>query len=141
VDSPPPISRVLPLAVTIGSAILSVITSIPRTARNSFAVLSAFSTPVLAVLFTLTPLLWILLYLISPLVAFLELVLDLFVSKPYAVAVYVFNLLSPAYIFCGVAVIIGCLIGIAGRVLSLTLIGWFLVWTEPTRREMKKRVL
>jgi hypothetical protein len=123
----PPIARLLPFISTTFSFITSSIFSVLPTAYGVLSLVSSLLlAPILAFasLLDLSPLVWIFLYTIAPFVSVLQIALDVFVRTPYAAAAYVFDVLSPIYVFCGVAIIIGSLIGFGGRIISLALVNW-----------------
>ncbi|KIK01722.1 hypothetical protein K443DRAFT_550095 [Laccaria amethystina LaAM-08-1] len=62
------------------------------------------------------------LYVIAPVTTFLELVVTLFITTPYHAAAYLLEALYPIYVFLGVAVITGGLLGIMGRVVSIIIV-------------------
>lgn len=64
----------------------------------------------------------IILYLLSPFVTFVQLALGVLVLAPYHSVVYLSDAIYPVYVFCGVACIVGALLGLSGRVLSALLI-------------------
>ncbi|KAK2459463.1 hypothetical protein APHAL10511_008523 [Amanita phalloides] len=78
---------------------------------------SKFSKPILF----LSPI-PIIFYLISPIVVFCDVVLDLLIWTPLRTAIYLFDALYPVYVLGGVACITGCLLGLLGRYMSDTLV-------------------
>ena len=62
------------------------------------------------------------LYVIAPVTTFFELVVTLFITTPYCAAAYLLEALYPVYVFLGVAVITGGLLGIMGRVVSIIIV-------------------
>ena len=128
----PPIAKVFPFIYSTFSFIL---TAIPITIHKLFTLF----TPLLSLIFAFTPLLWILLYAISPLIAFLQLIHHFFIYTPIATAAYLFDALRPVYVFCGVAVIMSCLIGFAGRIVSLILTEWVTTQMISIREDSSKK--
>jgi len=62
------------------------------------------------------------LYVIAPVTTFFELVVTLFITTPYHAAAYLLEALYPIYVFLGVAVITGGLLGIMSRVVSIVIV-------------------
>ncbi|KAJ7658438.1 hypothetical protein B0H17DRAFT_1011664 [Mycena rosella] len=62
----------------------------------------------------------ILLYILAPLVVFVQLLLEIAVYAPTRTIAYAVDAIYPAYVFLGVACITGALIGLSGR---LTVLG------------------
>ncbi|KAF8143109.1 hypothetical protein K438DRAFT_2110365 [Mycena galopus ATCC 62051] len=59
----------------------------------------------------------ILLYILAPFVAFLELFLEIWVLSPYRAIIFVADALYPTYVFLGMACITGALLGLVARYL------------------------
>ncbi|KAF8134121.1 hypothetical protein K438DRAFT_1997834 [Mycena galopus ATCC 62051] len=59
----------------------------------------------------------VLLYILAPFVAFLELFLEIWVLSPYRAIIFVADALYPTYVFLGMACITGALLGLVGRYL------------------------
>lgn len=62
------------------------------------------------------------LYILSPIFTLCSVLFDMLVLMPFKAAVYLFDALYPLYVFCGVACIMGCLLGLGGRYLSDVLV-------------------
>ncbi|KAF8331005.1 hypothetical protein F5887DRAFT_1178369 [Amanita rubescens] len=60
----------------------------------------------------------IILYILSPVFTFCNVLFDMLVLMPFRMAAYLLDALYPLYVFCGVACITGCLLGLGGRYLS-----------------------
>jgi hypothetical protein len=57
----------------------------------------------------------LILYILSPLIVFVEIVFNLFFANPYHTVVNFFLAVQPLYVFCGVACISAAVIGYGGR--------------------------
>jgi hypothetical protein len=57
----------------------------------------------------------ILLYILAPVIVFVQLLFDLVVTTPYRVISYLSDAFYPVYVFVGVACITGALVGLGGR--------------------------
>ncbi|KAF8716092.1 hypothetical protein AX14_012434 [Amanita brunnescens Koide BX004] len=62
------------------------------------------------------------LYILSPIFTLCNVLFDMLVLMPFKAAVYLLDALYPLYVFCGVACITGCLLGLVGRYLSDVLV-------------------
>ncbi|PPQ96628.1 hypothetical protein CVT26_010669 [Gymnopilus dilepis] len=62
------------------------------------------------------------LYVLAPVIVFLQLALNAFVWSPYRVALYLLDALYPLYVLCGVACITGGILGFAARMISQILV-------------------
>lgn len=62
------------------------------------------------------------LYILSPIFTLCSVLFDILVLMPFKTAVYLLDALYPLYVFCGVACITGCLLGLGGRYLSDVLV-------------------
>jgi hypothetical protein len=72
-------------------------------------------------IFLLSPL-PIILYLLSPAIVFAEVVLDMLVATSYHISLYLLDAFYPVYVLCGVACIVGALLGIGGRMTTTMLV-------------------
>jgi len=72
-------------------------------------------------IFLLSPL-PIILYLLSPAIVFAEVILDILVSTPYHISLYLLDAFYPVYVPWGVACIVGALLGIGGRTTTTMLV-------------------
>ncbi|KAF8064445.1 hypothetical protein FPV67DRAFT_1672146 [Lyophyllum atratum] len=108
---PPPLERILPYVVSIFSAGLSFASALAR----FFTVLLSSSLS----FFSPLP---IILYLLAPILVFFDIVTDVFLRWPYQIALYALDAFYPIYVFCGVACIVGVLVGVTGRVVALFLV-------------------
>ena len=72
------------------------------------------------------------LYILSPIFTLCSVLFDILVLVPFKAAVYLLDALYPLYVFCGVACITGCLLGLGGRYLSDMLVK---MAAEPVSRE------
>jgi len=79
----------------------------------------------------------ILLYILAPFTVFFDIVTTVFVSAPYKTLTYILDAIYPLYVFCGVACIIGCLLGIAGRVVCWVLVSSVEVEDDRPTRAVK----
>lgn len=109
VERSAPISEILPLLSKIVSFSLGFVSA---TTRFLVSIISWVSYPIFLLLKAPIPLL---LYVLSPFIAFGQIVLGLFFVVPYNAVVDVFLAVQPFYVFCGVACITGALVGIGGR--------------------------
>jgi hypothetical protein len=109
------LSQLLPYASQTASILLS---SIIFLGHALGFLISKISYPI----FVLSPL-PIILYLVSPAIVFVEVVLDMLVSTPYRISLYLLDAFYPVYVFCGVACIVGAFLGIGGRVVAGILVG------------------
>ena len=97
-------------------------------------------------IFLLSPL-SIILYLLSPAIVLAEVVLDMLVATPYHISLYLLDAFYPVYVLCGVACIVGALLGIGGRMTTTMLVDMAVGPNEgrtrqlgPSRSEEKSRV-
>ncbi|KAF9459509.1 hypothetical protein BDZ94DRAFT_892841 [Collybia nuda] len=111
INTPPPgLQQAIPYLLSAGSAILSGISVV---SRFFVALLSTTTRSIL--FFSPLP---ILLYVLAPVIVFFELVVDTFIRLPLGVTMYLLDAFYPVYVFCGVACIVGGLMGLFGRLLS-----------------------
>ena len=87
----------------------------------------------------------IILYFLAPAIVFAEVVLDMLVSTPYHISLYLLDAFYPVYVLCGVACIVGALLGIGGRITTTMLVDVAVGPNErrthqPSRSEEKSRV-
>lgn len=88
---------------------------------SSLASLFSFSISLMRPLLRLSPL-PIILYLIAPLVVFIDIVVTLFIRTPYRTVTYLLEDLFPIYVLCGVACITGVVVGLAARGISSVIV-------------------
>ncbi|OSC99884.1 hypothetical protein PYCCODRAFT_1460490 [Trametes coccinea BRFM310] len=62
-----------------------------------------------------------LLYLLGPVIAFAQVLLDIFVFAPYAIVAFVARNVYPIYVFVGAALICAALVGYLARMISVGL--------------------
>lgn len=108
----PPIAQVVPVLSAIATFVVAAVS------KSSYALIAAISWvshPILALLKAPLP---FVLYLISPLVLFIKIVLGIFFVIPYNGVVDFFVAVQPFYVFCGVACISGAVIGLGGRMVA-----------------------
>ncbi|KAJ6517700.1 hypothetical protein DFH09DRAFT_1373013 [Mycena vulgaris] len=72
----------------------------------------------------------LLLYILAPIIVFVQILLDVAVYSPYRAVVYMADAFHPAYVFLGVACIVGALVGLSGR---LTVLGITYLFPPPPR--------
>jgi len=76
----------------------------------------------------------IVLYVLGPVIAFLDIAATVFIRAPYNGVVYLLDAIYPLYVFCGVACITGGLLGLVGRVLCRVVINMAQRGEEKTDR-------
>ncbi|KAJ7478972.1 hypothetical protein FB451DRAFT_1240277 [Mycena latifolia] len=111
----PALARALPYVKSGASVIISSSLAI---SRASFAALAFIAKVVAHPLVFLSPFPF-LLYILAPVIVFVQLFLDVTVYTPYRFIVYLSDAFYPAYIFLGVACITGALMGLSGRLAVL----------------------
>ncbi|PPQ78565.1 hypothetical protein CVT25_011777 [Psilocybe cyanescens] len=90
----------------------------------AFSVLQAIFSFILSLfrpLLHLSPL-PILLYVLAPVIVFLDIVATIIIRAPYRTITYLLEELFPLYVFCGVACITGVLLGLSARVLARAIV-------------------
>ncbi|GLB44383.1 hypothetical protein LshimejAT787_1700100 [Lyophyllum shimeji] len=111
---PPPIERILPYVASLLSAGLSFASAFTRFLSVLLSSSLTFFSP-----------LPLIAYLFAPLIVFLDVLTDIAVRWPHRLALYALDALYPVYVFCGVACIVGVLLGTAGRVVAVFLVQFF----------------
>jgi hypothetical protein len=109
IENPPPIEQLIPF--------LSKSASLLASAASHLSSALVFLSSILSysiILLASAPL-QIILYVISPVLAFVQIVLGVLLVNPYHAIVNFFLVVQPFYVFCGVACISGTVIGLGGR--------------------------
>jgi hypothetical protein len=109
IENAPPIKQLIPF--------LSKSASLLASAASHLSSVLVFLSSLLfssIILFANVPL-QIILYVISPVLAFVQIVLGVLLVNPYHAIVNFFLAVQPFYVFCGVACISGTVIGLGGR--------------------------
>ncbi|KAJ6534354.1 hypothetical protein B0H19DRAFT_1185841 [Mycena capillaripes] len=97
-------SFILSSCLALTRFLLAALASIGRAAGHPLVIFSPFP---------------VLLYILAPVVAFVQLVLEISVYTPYRVIVFLSDAFYPVYVFLGVACISGALLGLSGRLAVL----------------------
>ncbi|KAJ6607176.1 hypothetical protein B0H10DRAFT_2073028 [Mycena sp. CBHHK59/15] len=126
--NPPALARALPYIQSGSLALLSLSLTLTRAA---FGVLTFIAKIIAHPIVFLSPL-PALLYILAPLIVFVNLFLDVAVYTPYRVITYLSDAFYPLYVFLGVACIAGALVGLGGRFLVLGLV--YISGTQPPRQ-------
>jgi len=113
--TPPPLEQITPYLKSSLTAAISFTSVLLRLFGYGFSVVSKATK-----FFSPLP---IILYLSAPLTVFLDAVMEIFIRWPYAIVLYLLDILYPVYVFVGVACIVGSLVGITGRIMSQILVG------------------
>ncbi|KAJ7023148.1 hypothetical protein C8F04DRAFT_1401852 [Mycena alexandri] len=108
--NPPALARALPYAQSIVYFTFSSVVSLSR------AIFSALAFVILQIIAHPFPLL---LYILAPVLVFVQIFLDVFVYFPYHAIVYLADAFYPVYVLLGVACVTGTLIGLSGRIAVL----------------------
>lgn len=117
----PPLARILPYLLAAPSFIWAIISKVTYgvvtlTSYASAPVIHLAKIPLPAIL-----------YILSPLIVFCQIIVGVFFLVPYNAIVGFFVAIQPVYVFCGVACITGAVIGLGGRgvagVLSAIVLG------------------
>ncbi|PPQ70004.1 hypothetical protein CVT24_003779 [Panaeolus cyanescens] len=108
-EDPTPLSKALPYLV-------SFLTLLQHVALSIWSILQW-------ILIFLSPL-PALVYLMSPLIFFLDLCVAIFLTSPYRALMYILEAVQPLYVLCGVACITGGIMGLSGRWISGILVRW-----------------
>ena len=94
--------------------------------RSTVAVIRSLAVP-LAVLFR--PII----YLLAPVIVLTQVVLDIFVFTPYAIALSIARNVYPLYVFVGAAAICALAVGLVARMLSTGLVHTLFVPSRPRK--------
>ncbi|KAJ7664994.1 hypothetical protein B0H17DRAFT_1091077 [Mycena rosella] len=120
----PALLRALPYAQSGATLILSTSQAALRTTFTALVFLSKLLANPIAFLSPFP----ILLYILAPLIVFVQLLLEIAIYAPTRTIAYVADAVYPAYVFLGVVCITGALIGLSGR---LTVLGVLYVLPPP----------
>ncbi|KAJ6487369.1 hypothetical protein C8R47DRAFT_1127196 [Mycena vitilis] len=107
----PALARALPYAQSAVSVIFSASAALARAMFASVAFAGRIVMHPVAILSPFP----VLLYILSPAIVFVQLVLEAFVYSPYRAILYLSDAFYPIYVFLGVACITGALLGLSGR--------------------------
>ncbi|KAJ6534349.1 hypothetical protein B0H19DRAFT_1272066 [Mycena capillaripes] len=121
-------SFILSSCFALARVLLAALASIGRVVAHPLVILSPFP---------------VLLYILAPVVAFVQLILEISVYTPYRVIVFLCDAFYPVYVFLGVACITGALLGLSGRLAVLGALQIFSSQTPPPiedAQEMKPRI-
>ncbi|KAM6490050.1 hypothetical protein JOM56_014629 [Amanita muscaria] len=95
----------------------SIISLVILTLLGLYRVLVYLTSQLVKPILVLSPI-PIILYILSPVFTFCQVLLDVLVFAPVRTAVYILDAVYPLYVFVGVACITGCLLGLAARFVS-----------------------
>ncbi|KAF9270809.1 hypothetical protein L218DRAFT_58669 [Marasmius fiardii PR-910] len=101
--------------------------------RSSLHISRIFLSPVTYLSVLKGPLLApisIILYVLAPFIVFVQIILGLVVFTPYSAFVYLTDAIYPLYVFCGIACIVGVLMGVLGKLLAMWATVAFMELTE-----------
>ncbi|KAJ7608517.1 hypothetical protein DFH06DRAFT_1248249 [Mycena polygramma] len=107
----PALARALPYAQSATSFLISAFATLARAILASLAFAGRIVAHPVAILSPFP----VLLYILSPAIVFVQIVLEAFVYSPYRLIVYLSDAFYPIYVFLGVACITGALLGLSGR--------------------------
>ncbi|KAH0580119.1 hypothetical protein H2248_002925 [Termitomyces sp. 'cryptogamus'] len=113
-SAPPPLERIIPYVISGISVAVSIASSVASFAKFCISLVTrsiSFFSP-----------LPIILYLFAPLIVFLDIVSDIFIRWPRSIVLYLLDAFYPVYVFCGVACIVGVLVGSTGRLVTQVLV-------------------
>ncbi|KAH7868226.1 uncharacterized protein C8R40DRAFT_851683 [Lentinula edodes] len=110
---PAPISALMQYTPVIASNIVKITSSSFH--LTSWLIRSSFSYPKRIILSPLSVLLSVFLYLLAPVIVFVQVLLDVLVLMPYNSVIYLVDAIYPLYVFCGVACITGVIVGVLAR--------------------------
>jgi hypothetical protein len=128
------LSKVEPLVVVITGTASATYTAVTFICRNALGVSIFVYSVVYAIAATLTgPIL----FLLAPVLHMLELLMAALVLRPYRVAISVTEELYDLWVFVGVALLIGAIIGLVARVIAKGLAG--LLLNSPPPRAVSPR--
>lgn len=120
-----PLQQILPYLYSLPSLLvylLSLVSSVIKLLFKPFVILSPY--PIVLIR-----------YLVAPLLTAGDVLLDTCVRFPYAVLLYVLDALYPVYVLCGVACILGLVVGLCGRVIVSGLLALTLRETSNTKED------
>lgn len=109
VQDTPPIAKILPYLLSTLSFIW-VVTS--KLIYGGISLISYVTAPVIHLIEIPLP---IVLYLLSPLITFCQVIVGVLFLFPYNILLGIFVAIQPVYVLCGVAGITGAVIGLCGR--------------------------
>jgi hypothetical protein len=109
IDNIPPIKQLIPFLLKFTSLLAS------AASQLSSALVPLSSLLFYSIILLANTSLKIILYVISPILAFVQIVLGVLLVDPYHAIVNFFLAVQPFYVFCGVACITGTVIGLGGR--------------------------
>ncbi|KAJ7441487.1 hypothetical protein B0H11DRAFT_503388 [Mycena galericulata] len=129
----PALVRALPY---LASGISIIFSSVLALFRATLAVLSFIAKVIAHPIVFLSPF-PVLLYIATPLIVFVQILLEVVVYSPYRAVLFVSNVFYPAYVFVGVACITGAVLGLSGR---LAVLGVLYAFNGPAQSPPQRLV-
>lgn len=112
VQNKPPIANLLPILLKTATFVAAFLSKSSHVARS---IVAWAAYPLLVLMKAQLPLI---LYILSPIIVFGQIILGLFFVIPYHILVDFFVAVQPFYVFCGIACITGAVVGLGGRFLA-----------------------